>query len=295
MEPFSLNIRGQLIRYARPVVMGIMNVTPDSFFEESRSFDESDLERRLETLLDEGADIIDVGGCSTRPGATEVPAEEETERLARAMKIVRRVAPDSVVSVDTFRAPVAEIAVREFGADIINDISGTNLDPEMVSTVSKLKVPYVLTHSRGSLRDMHEFTDYENVTSDVLSELGDRLQWLALEGVNDIIIDPGIGFSKTLEQNYRLIHDLEVFKILHRPVLMGISRKSLITKLLGITPKDSLNATTALNMICLDRGADILRVHDVKAARQAVEIYSAVSRPDSIYQKSNQLPDLSNA
>ncbi|MDE6396108.1 MAG: dihydropteroate synthase, partial [Muribaculaceae bacterium] len=204
------------------------------------------------------------------------------ERPSRAMRQIRQMAPDCSVSIDTYRASVAETAVKELGADIINDISGTNLDPEMVSTIARLKVPYVLTHSRGTLRDMHEFTDYENVTPDVLSELGDRLQWLALEGVNDVIIDPGIGFSKTLAQNYRLIHDLEVFNILHRPVLMGISRKSLITKLLNITPNDALNATTALNMCCLDRGADILRVHDVKAARQAVEIYCAVSRPDTI-------------
>ncbi len=283
MTPFSLNIRGRLVRYDRPVVMGILNVTPDSFYGDSRSFDESAIKRRLETLLSEGADIIDVGGCSTRPGAMEISPEEDTERIGRALRIVRQMTPAGIVSVDTFRASVAEVAVTEFGADIINDISGTNLDPEMVSTVARLKVPYVLTHSRGSLRDMHEYTDYEDVTSDVLSELGDRLQWLALEGVNDVIIDPGIGFSKTLEQNYKLIHNLEIFKIFHRPLLLGISRKSLITKLLKISPDEALNATTALNMCCLERGADILRVHDVKAARQAVEIFSAVDRPSSIF------------
>ena len=294
MKPFSLNIRGRLRRFDRPVVMGILNVTPDSFFEDSRSFDADKIARRLETILSEGADIIDVGGYSTRPGARDIPPEEETDRLSRAMTVIREVAPEYIVSVDTFRASVAETAVTELGADIVNDISGTNLDPLMVSTMARLRVPYILTHSRGTPRDMQEFTDYENVTSDVLSELGDRVQWLALEGVNDIIIDPGIGFSKTLEQNYQLIHDLEVFRILHRPILMGISRKSLITRLLNIPTTEALNATTALNISCLDRGADILRVHDVKAARQAIEIYEAVNHPDSISSPHPNLPEPDN-
>lgn len=278
MNPFTLNIRGKLVRYERPVVMGILNVTPDSFYTSSRCFDSDEISRRVETLIADGADMIDVGGCSTRPGADEVHPDEELERLQRAMKIIRDADSGIVVSVDTYRASVAEKAVTELGADIVNDISGTNIDPDMARTIGRLDVPYILTHSRGTPKDMNEFTDYEDVTADVLSELGERLQWLSLEGVSDVIVDPGIGFSKTLEQNYRLIRDLEIFRLFHRPVLVGVSRKSLLTRLLKIETSEALNATTALHAFCLDRGADILRVHDVKEARQAVEIYSIINQ-----------------
>lgn len=256
--------------------MGIINVTPDSFYGRSRVADPADVGIRVERMIADGADIIDIGGCSTRPGAPEVSEAEELDRLAPAMAALRAVAPDVIVSVDTFRASVAETAVNELGCDIVNDISCLNLDPEMVSTMARLNVPYVLTHSRGTPADMQEFTRYEDVTADVLSELGERLQWLALAGVNDIIVDPGIGFAKTLEQNYRLIKDLDIFSVLHRPLLLGVSRKSLLTGLLGTSADDALEATTALNALCLDRGAAILRVHDVRAARHCVDVYNAV-------------------
>lgn len=278
MTPFTLNIKGNLREYTRPLVMGILNATPDSFYAGSRAQSDADIAARAARLAAEGADIIDIGAFSTRPGAAEVSADVEMERLCNAVRIVRAVVGESLpLSVDTFRASVARSAVEDCGADIINDVSGGNLDPDMFDTVAALRVPYILMHMRGTVADMMEYTNYEDVTRDVLSELGDRLQQLALMGVNDVIVDPGFGlsFSKTLEQNYRLLHDLRLFGLLHRPLLVGVSRKSMITKLLGVTADDALNGTTVVNTLALDRGAAILRVHDVAAARQAVDIYMA--------------------
>lgn len=282
MNKFSLNIKGRLIEYSRPVVMGILNVTPDSFYPGSRAFDKEAVARRVTQIVSEGADIIDIGACSSRPGADDVSPDEEIRRLRMGMKILRKIAPDIPVSVDTFHSAVAREAVANLGCDIVNDISGTNLDALMVDTVADLRCPYILMHMRGTPADMQEYTDYMDVTADVLSELGDRLQWLALRGVNDIIIDPGFGFSKTLMQNYQLMHDLEKFRLFHRPVLVGISRKSMLTRLLDISVGDALDATTALNTLALARGADILRVHDVASARQLVSVYQSVTHPDDI-------------
>lgn len=279
MTPFSLNIKGTLREYTRPLVMGILNATPDSFYAGSRAQSDAEIAVRAARLAAEGADIIDVGAFSTRPGASEVSADDERDRLENAVRITRSVVGDTIpLSVDTYRASVARSAVENCGADIINDVSGGNLDPAMFDTVAELRVPYVLMHMRGTVTDMMEYTNYEDVTRDVLSELGDRLQQLALMGVNDVIVDPGFGFSKTLDQNYRLMHDLKLFGLLHRPLLVGVSRKSMITKLLGVTADEALNGTTVLNTLALDRGAAILRVHDVAAARQAVEIYSATEK-----------------
>lgn len=257
--------------------MGILNVTPDSFFSRSRAMATADIERRVETMLDEGADIIDIGACSTRPGAESVPEDEETDRLSRGMEIVRRLAPDIPVSVDTFRASVARRAVEEMGCDIVNDISGGTMDDRMPATVAALHCPYILMHMRGTPATMQSLTDYgEDVTATVISELQHHVRRFEQAGVADIIIDPGFGFAKTVEQNYALMAGLEHLAVFGRPVLVGISRKSMITKLLGISPADALEATTALNAFALDRGADILRVHDVAAARQAVEIHHAM-------------------
>ena len=273
MQPFSLNIGGQLREFTRPTVMGILNVTPDSFFSGSRAQSEAEIAARAAKLVAEGADFIDVGAYSTRHGAPEVPADEEIARLRRALPIVKAVAPGALISVDTFRANVARVAVEELGAHIINDVAGGNLDADMFDTVAALQVPYILMHMRGTPADMQEFTTYEHVTRDVLSELGDRLQQLAMLGVNDIIIDPGFGFSKTLDQNYQLLAQMHMFELFHRPMLAGLSRKTMGYKLLNITPDQALNATTVLNTIALQQGAAILRVHDVAEARQAVEIY----------------------
>jgi dihydropteroate synthase len=273
MTPFTLNIKGRLTSYDHPVVMGIVNVTPDSFFDGSRAFDSDAVARRVATLVAEGADMIDIGAYSSRPGAEEVSAAEETERLGRGLEVIRRMYPDIPVSVDTFRADVARTAIKDMGADIINDISTANIDPDMVDTVAELNVPYILMHMRGTPQTMTTLTEYKDVTADVLAEMGEVVNELALRGVNDIIIDPGFGFAKTLEQNYELMANLELFRLFHRPVLVGISRKSMLTKPLGIPATEALNATTALNVIALDRGADILRVHDVAAAKQAVTVW----------------------
>ncbi len=276
MTPFTLNIKGKLHEYTRPLVMGILNATPDSFYAGSRAQSDAAIAARAARLAAEGADIIDIGAFSTRPGASEVSTDDECRRLCNAVRIVRSTVGEAMpLSVDTFRASVARAAVEDCGADIINDVSGGNLDPDMFDTVAALRVPYILMHMRGTVADMMEYTNYEDVTRDVLSELGDRLQQLALLGVNDVIVDPGFGFSKTLEQNYRLLHDLKLFGLLHRPILVGVSRKSMITRLLGIGADDALNGTTVINTLALDRGASILRVHDVAAARQAVDIYMA--------------------
>lgn len=272
--PFSLNLPGgRLIEYKRPQVMGILNVTPDSFFCGSRTMDAEAIENRVSKMIEEGVDMIDIGAYSSRPGASDVPEEEELRRLSIGMKIVRAIAPEIPVSVDTFRAQVAKKAVEEMGVDIINDISGGNIDPSIWEVAAELHVPYILMHMRGTPTDMMEYTQYEHVTRDVMSELGDRLQQLALLGVADIIIDPGFGFSKTSEQNFHLLADLPMFHLFHRPILVGISRKSMLSRPLGISPETALNATTVANTIALIHGgASILRVHDVAEARQAIAI-----------------------
>ena len=279
---FTLNIRGRLVTFDRPAVMGILNVTPDSFFSGSRAMSAYDIERRVETMLTQGVDIIDIGACSTRPGAEPVADDEETARLSRGMEIVRRLAPDIPVSVDTFRASVARRAVTTMGCDIVNDISGGTLDDNMAATVADLHCPYILMHMRGTPATMQTLTEYgDDVTATVISELQRQVRRFEQAGVADIIIDPGFGFAKTVDQNYAVMAGLRRFAIFGRPVLVGISRKSMITKALSIRADEALEATTALNAYALDRGADILRVHDVAAARQAVDIHVRIASASS--------------
>ncbi len=278
MNPFTLNINGRLVEYNRPAVMGIINATPDSFYSGSRTADSRAVAERARMMLDQGVDMLDLGAYSSRPGAADVSAADEGDRLHMALEAIRSVSADVPVSVDTFRADVAEKAVTEWGADIINDISGGTLDPDMFETVARLHVPYILMHMRGTPADMQQHCSYADVTADVAADLSAKLHRLSVLGVNDVIIDPGFGFSKTLEQNYRMLRELDTFGLLGRPVLAGVSRKSMITRLLGIDSEDALNGTTAVNTLALDRGASILRVHDVQAARQAVEIYCAMQR-----------------
>lgn len=279
MKSFSLRMPSAgLRRYDAPAVMGILNVTADSFYSGSRAMTDADISARAAMLAAQGADFIDVGAYSTRPGAADVPEAEEMARLRRALPLVRAAAPGVPVSVDTFRAAVARVTVEELGADIINDVSGGLLDPAMHATVAALHVPYILGHMRGTPADMQSHTDYRDVTADVIAELGALFRDLSLRGAADVIIDPCFGFSKTLEQNYTLMRDLPLLEdVFHSPVLAGVSRKSMITRLLGITADDAMNGTTALNTLALDRGAAILRVHDVAAARQAVTVYKAVA------------------
>lgn len=275
---FTLNIRGQLRTYDRPAVMGIINATPDSFFAGSRATSAAEAAVKTAAMVADGADFIDVGACSTRPGSVAPTAEEEFERLEAVLPTVKAVCGDrAVVSVDTYRAEVARRAVTELGADIVNDISGGTLDEAMFDTIADLNVPYILQHMRGKPEDMQEYADYDNVAGEVLSEIGERVGRLSLMGVNDIIIDPGFGFAKNLEQNYELLANLSLLKLLHRPILVGLSRKSMATKLLQIKPEDALEATTALNMLALEHSAEILRVHDVKAAVQCVKIRQATA------------------
>ncbi len=273
MQPFSLNIKGKLHEFRQPAVMGILNVTPDSFYSGSQAFNTSAIELRVQQIIAEGADIIDIGGYSSRPGAAEVPETEEMRRLQAGIEIVRSFNKNIPVSIDTFRASVARKAIEDWGADIINDISGGSLDNEMFDAVAELNVPYILMHMRGTPRTMQSHTGYTDVTAEVIAELSRPLHELTLRGVSDIIIDPGFGFAKTLEQNYRLFNNLpHIISMLGRPVLVGISRKSMITRLCGITPDQALPGTIALNTIAALNGASILRVHDVAATRQAIAV-----------------------
>lgn len=271
-KPYTLNIGGSLLEISRPQVMGILNATPDSFFEGSRSNTNDLIRQRVEQLLSEGADMIDVGGYSSRPMADDISPEEEYARLANALEILRGIAPEAVVSVDTFRAGVARRCVENFGVQIVNDISAGELDRDMLATMAELKVPYIMMHMRGNPHTMMQLTDYDNLTADILKYFSEKIKAAELAGITDIIVDPGFGFSKTLEQNYRLMAELNVFHTLEMPLLVGISRKSMIYKLLNTTPAESLNGTTALNTMALLQGASILRVHDVKEAVETVKI-----------------------
>ena len=265
-KDLTINIKGRPITFDTPKVMGIVNVTPDSFYSGSRTQGRDEIKDRVMTLVGEGADILDLGGYSSRPGADDVSAEEEYSRLAAGLEVVKEVAPDVPVSIDTFRAAVARKCVEEWGADIINDISGGTLDPDMWHTVADLRVAYVLMHTRGTPATMQSLTDYADVTADIITDLAKKVYELRGLGVNDIIIDPGFGFAKTVEQNFRLLDELGEFCKMGMPVLAGLSRKTMIWKTLGITPGESLYGTIALDAIALDRGADIVRVHDVAPA-----------------------------
>ena len=270
---YTLSIHGQLLSLHEPQVMGILNITPDSFYSGSRTEAEDDICRRLHQLMDEGADMIDVGAYSTRPGADDVSEEEEMERLRRGLRVVRREFPDVPVSVDTFRASVARMAVEEEGADIVNDISGGDMDRQMFRTVARLHVPYVLMHMQGVPRSMQQAPHYDNVRREVMVHLAERVDLLHQMGVADVVVDPGFGFGKTLDHNYELMEHLEDFHELGCPLLVGISRKSMIYNLVGGTPQTALNGTTVLNTVALLKGAHILRVHDVAPAVEAKKMY----------------------
>lgn len=268
----TLNLRGKLYSLCEPKIMGILNVTPDSFYAESRTSNEEHIAARVQQLMDDGADMIDIGGYSSRPGADNVSPEEEMNRLRRGLRVVRRLYPEVPISVDTFRADVARMCVEEEGADIINDISGGMMDRQMFRTVARLGVPYILMHMQGTPDTMQQAPHYDNLRREVMLYFAERIDRLCQMGAKDIIVDPGFGFGKTLEHNYELFHHLDDFNLFNLPLLVGISRKSMIYKLLGGTPQTSLNGTTVLNTIALMKGAHILRVHDVKEAVEAKRI-----------------------
>ena len=276
-DHLTLNLSGKLLSLERPIVMGIINVTPDSFYSTSRIAGERELRERIDTLLREGASIADVGAYSSRPGAEDVSSQEEMRRLAPTLQILRDEYPELPVSVDTFRAEVARWAVQEYGVAMINDISGGALDPEMYTTIAELQVPYVLMHMRGTPQTMGGQTDYRDLVLDILDYFIERVGQLTELGVHDVILDPGVGFSKTLEQNYELLARMsDLQTVLPQPLLVGVSRKSMVYRLLGVTPEEALNGTSILHAFALERGAKILRVHDVAPAVEVIRIYEAM-------------------
>ena len=271
----TLNVRGKLIDISTPQVMGILNVTPDSFHDGGRYTTESEIIHQTKKMIEEGATFVDVGAYSTRPGAADIPVEEELKRAIGAVRSIIKEFPNAMISIDTFRSRVA-IAATDEGASIVNDISAGELDPLMPATVSRLDVPYIATHMRGTPSTMKTMTQYENVVKDITDYFHKKLIQFEQLGIKDLIIDPGFGFAKTIEQNFTILHNLDYFRIFGRPVLAGLSRKSLIWKTLDQGPEDALNGTTALNTIALLKGANILRVHDVKEAVEAIKLVGSL-------------------
>lgn len=274
-KSFQLNLNNCLFDLSSPVIMGVVNATPDSFFSGNRLTSDKQLLNRVEQHLKDGAKIIDLGGYSTRPGADVITVEEEIKRLSDALDIILKKFPQTIISVDTFRSTVARHVVEKYGVAIINDIGGGTLDNIMFETIADLKVAYVLMHTRGNPGSMSYLTDYEDVVSEVFAFLAKRVAQLHLHGVKDVIIDPGLGFAKTTEQNFQLLNKLAYFHELDCPILAGLSRKSMIYKTLNTRPEEALNGTTALNMLALSAGAQILRVHDVKEAAEAIQLFKA--------------------
>lgn len=272
----TLNCRGKLIDLSIPKVMGIINVTTDSFYDGGKTTTENDILSQAEKMLLDGATFLDIGGYSTRPGANEVTEAEEIKRVTEAINLILKKFPEALISVDTFRSEVAKKAV-EAGAAIVNDVSGGTLDSEMYSIVGKLKVPYILMHMRGTPKTMSTLTDYENVTIEVIKDLASKIALARAEGINDVISDPGFGFAKTREQNFEVLNNLELFQNLEIPLLSGVSRKSFIYKTLDTTPEHALNGTTFVNTVSLMKGASILRVHDVKETVECVKLWCAIN------------------
>lgn len=275
-KPRYINAGGKLLDLEIPKVMGIINITPDSFYKGSRYSTDAEILVTAAGMLEDGADILDIGGYSSRPGAKDISVDEESNRVLKAVKLINRKFPEAIISVDTFRADIAKEAVVGCGASIINDIAGGDSDDRMFSVVEKLNVPYILMHMKGDPRTMQNKPVYEDIVADILKWFGDRIFKLRSAGLKDIIIDPGFGFGKTIDHNFELLRRLGDFSIAGLPVLVGISRKSMIWKTLDISVDEALNGTTALNAIAIFNGADILRVHDVREAVQTVQLIMKV-------------------
>ncbi len=274
----TLKMGGEVAEYQRPLVMGILNVTDDSFYPPSRIQGEEAVRRRVEQIIAEGGDIVDVGACSTRPGSTPPTVEQELERLRMAVAIIRSVREDFPISIDTYRASVADSLLEEFGVEIINDVSAGEMDPEMFDVVAKWRVPYILTHIQGTPLNMQADPHYDDVIAELIDFFSERLDRLTSLGLTDLIVDPGFGFGKTIDHNYTILKNLDAFRMLGCPILAGLSRKSMLYRLLDITPEEALPATQSVDTIALLNGADMLRVHDVLPAAQAVAIHMAYSR-----------------
>ena len=272
-QKYTFQIKGRVYSFDKPKIMGILNLTPDSFFEGSRvSLEEKMILGSAEKMILEGADFLDIGGYSTRPGAVDISIDEEIQRVAPAISLIKREFPEILISVDTFRSEVAKTAV-ESGSDLINDISAGTLDSQMLATVAQLNVPYIAMHMRGTPQTMQVETAYQDLIPEILSYFSEKLKQFKKLGIKDVIIDPGFGFAKTREQNFQLLRDLKNFNVFGLPILAGVSRKSMIYKTLQISPSEALNGTTALNMFALLQGANILRVHDVKEAKETVKLF----------------------
>jgi len=267
----TLTVQGKIIDLSVPKVMGILNVTPDSFYDGGKYNHETNLLKQAEKMLAEGVDFIDVGGYSSRPGATDISTEEELGRIIPVIKFLKKEFPSAIISVDTFRSHVAQAAVAE-GAGLVNDISGGQLDPMMLETIASLRVPYIVMHMRGTPQTMNQLTDYDNLVKEELDYFHQKLNQLQAAGVADIIIDPGFGFAKTTEQNFELLNHLDGLSVLEKPILVGLSRKSMIWRTLKINPESALNGTTVLHTLALLKGASILRVHDVKEAKEVIAL-----------------------
>ena len=274
----TANIKGKLMDFSSPKVMGILNITPDSFFQGSRKQTEKETAERVQQMISEGADIIDVGGYSSRPNAAFVSEQEELERLRFGLKILFKEAPNAIVSIDTFRANIAKVCVEDYGAAIVNDISAGGLDDKMFDTIAALQVPYIIMHMRGTPQSMMEQTQYNHLMKDIFLYFAEKINILHQKGVNDIWIDPGFGFSKTTDQNYEVLNKLEQFRIFELPILVGFSRKTMIRDVIQVSADEALTGTTALNMFSLTQGADILRVHDVKDAVQTVQLFNKIKK-----------------
>ena len=268
----TINIKGELLDLSTPVVMGILNITPDSFYEGSRKQNEIDILKRVEEIILQGGTIVDIGAQSTRPTSQFLSSEEEIERLSPALSAINREFPSVILSIDTFHADVAKLCVQDFGVAIVNDISGGNLDVNMFQTVADLQVPYILMHMRGTPQTMQKLNNYDDLIQNIAYYFSEKVAHLHRLGVNDIILDPGFGFSKDVFQNYELMRHLNFFENFELPLLVGISRKSMITRFLEVAPSEALNGTTVLNTYALMNGANILRVHDVKEACEAIKI-----------------------
>lgn len=268
-----LKLKDKLVSLSSPKVMGIINITEDSFYSGSRITSDKQLIELAVLMQQEGADILDLGACSTRPGSKSIPLEVEKSNISKAVKLIRNELPEMIISVDTFRSEVAQIGI-EHGADLINDISGGQIDPEILKVVAKNKVPYILMHMRGTPETMQDLIQYDNIFMEMVKYFSEKISILEEMNIHDIIIDPGFGFSKTMEQNFEILNSLEQFHLLGKPLLVGLSRKSMIYKKLNVSSDEALNGTTTLNTLALMKGASILRVHDVKEAKQIISLLS---------------------
>jgi dihydropteroate synthase len=270
----TINVNGEIVDISSPCIMGIVNITPDSFYSGSRYTEIDNILKRVRQITNEGAKFIDIGAFSSRPGAQEIDEKTEKERLKLPLFEIRKKFPQAIISVDTYRSAIAEWTIGEFGVGLINDISGGTIDAKMFSTIARLRIPYILMHMRGKPENMQEHAKYNNVTKEIITELSLKVLKLRELSINDIIIDPGFGFAKTIPQNYQILNQLDIFRVFELPILVGLSRKSMIYKILNTSPADALNGTIVLNTIALLKGVNILRVHDVKEANEVIKLVS---------------------